>query len=333
MPTRNSAKTLVGAINSILNQDFTDFEFVIVDHLSEDESPALLSDFSQSDDRIRVHRCEGSFVEAANLAWQKARGSLIARMDADDVASPDRLRQQVVFLDKHPHLAGCGSLVRILRRGPDGKTHAADEGYQRYESWVNSVISPDDILAQRFVDSPLPNPTAMIRRSVLEQLGGYEDPTWAEDYDFWLRLLEKGFQLGKVALPLLDWYDAPDRSTRNIPRYTLTKFQEAKAHFLSRLPRVQSEGVVLCGAGPIGKEMSRFLTARQIRIQAFLEVNKRQIGNQIEGVPILDSKALSEFRGKSITLGAVGQPGARKRIQTLVEEFGFVEGTDFFSVA
>lgn len=333
MPTRNAEKTVAAAIRSIQEQSWREFDFVIVDHASTDGTPGILAEAAREDSRITVLRSEGTFVEAANLAWKETRGDLIARMDSDDVAHPERLSRQVDFLNSHPELAACGSLVRIGKRGVAGLIEAAEGGYQRYETWVNSVTTPEQILRERFVDSPLPNPTALVRREVLEALGGYHDPDWAEDYDFWLRLLEKGFQLGKVEEILLDWFDAPDRSTRTVPRYELTRFQEAKAHYLSRIPEVQQLGVTLCGAGPIGKEMARYLRSRAVEVHAFCEVNERQIGNRIDGIPVLGPDVMSGKLRSTILLSAVGQPGARARIRKLALDAGFVEGADFFCVA
>ncbi len=333
MPAHNAERTLSAAIESILSQKWTEFDFVIVDHESTDETPQILRSAARQDPRISLHRHDGTFVEAANLAWQKSSGDLIARMDSDDLAHPDRLAKQITFLKNNPDLAACGTLVSIVKRGENEFVVAANGGYQRYEEWVNSVISPDAIFRERFVDSPLPNPTAMIRRSVLEELGGYADPPWAEDYDFWLRLLEANHQLGKVDEILLDWFDAPERSTRQIERYELTRFQEAKAHFLSRLDPIRKLGVTICGAGPIGKEMARFLNLEEIEVTAFCEVNERQIGNRISGIPVFGQEAVAERNGETILIGAVGQPGARARIRHLAEDAGYVEGDDFFCVA
>lgn len=328
MPARNAEATIGEAIESLCAQTHADLEIVLVDHDSSDNTLAIMERAAEADERIHVFSGSGSFVEAANLAWREARGTLIARMDSDDVSHPERIQEQVDFLEKHPDFAACGSLVRIKKRnGP------VEGGYRRYEQWVNSVVSPEDIEKQRFVDSPLPNPTAMIRREVLEDLSGYADPDWAEDYDFWLRLLEKGHRLGKIDRVLLDWYDEPDRATRTQGRYSLGKFQEAKAFYLARMKSVKVRGVVICGAGPIGKEMAGLLADSAIEVKAFFEVNVRQIGNRIGGVPVLDSLELGQWKGKAIALGAVGQPGKRQHVLELAESASFVEGIDFFSVA
>ena len=116
MPARNAVATLGAAVASLQAQDLGDFEIVLVDHASTDGTMALMESFSRKDERIRVVRCEGSFVDAANLAWRVASGALVARMDADDLAQPARLRLQRDFLVSHPDLAGCATQVRILKR-------------------------------------------------------------------------------------------------------------------------------------------------------------------------------------------------------------------------
>lgn len=333
MPARNAAATLEAAVASLQEQDLGDFEIFLVDHASTDGTLALMKSLAREDERIQVRRCEGRFVEAANLAWREACGSLLARMDADDLAHPARLRVQRDFLLAHPDLAGCATQVRILKRLETGEMGPADGGYQRYERWINGVVSPEAIRNERFVDSPLPNPTVMLRREVLEEAGGYSDPSWAEDYDLWLRLLEQGHRLGKVSEVLLDWLDGPTRATRAQDRYSLAQFQEAKAHYLSRDPLVRESGVVICGAGPTGKDFAKRLSRHGVVIHAFLEVNERQIGQRIAGLPVLASERAAEFTGRAVMLAAAGREPARETIRQLITSAGFVEGREFFCVA
>jgi glycosyltransferase involved in cell wall biosynthesis len=333
MPARNASATVADAITSLQRQDLIDFEIILVDHRSSDETFSLMEEKALSDPRIRVFRCGGTFVEAANLAWREASGAFIARMDSDDIAAPERLRLQRDFLQDHPDLAACGTLVRILKREPDGAFSPPDGGYLRYERWINSLVTPGDIAAQRFIDSPMPNPAAMVRREVLESVGGYGDPLWAEDYDLWLRLLESGYRLGKVPQVLLDWHDAGTRSTRTVERYSQARFQEAKAHYLARLGEVRRLGVVLCGAGPIGKEMAGLLRNEGIAVHAFLEVNPRRIGNRIGGAPVYGTDRAGEFAGRAILLPAVGRGSGRETIRQVLQTEGFIEGETFFCVA
>ncbi len=333
MPARNAGATVAAAITSLQRQDLPDIEIVLVDHSSSDETYSLMREKAAGDPRIRLFQCRGTFVEAANLAWRESSGQLIARMDSDDVAAPERIRLQRDLLLSRPDLAACGTLVRILKRDADGGFSPPDGGYLRYERWINSLVEPGEIAAERFIDSPMPNPTTMVRREVLEAVGGYHDPLWAEDYDLWLRLLEGGFRLGKVPQVLLDWHDTGARSTRTVERYSQTRFQEAKAHYLARLPAVKALGVVVCGAGPIGKEMAALLRREGICVHAFVEVNPRRIGNRIAGTPVYGTDRLGEFAGKAIPLPAVGRGSGRETLRRDLRAAGFIEGETFFCVA
>ncbi|MDF2376386.1 MAG: glycosyltransferase family 2 protein [Verrucomicrobiales bacterium] len=334
MPARNAAATIGDSILSLQAQDLSEIEIILVDHGSIDATGKLMSEAAAKDPRIRVFPCEGTFVEAVNLAWERSTADLVARMDSDDVAYPARLSSQVRFLQGDPDLDACCTQVRIPKRGSEtGEIIPADGGYSRYESWVNSVITARDISAQRFIDSPIPNPTMMIKRRVLESLGGYHDPPWAEDYDFWLRFLEEGYRIGKVPLPLLDWYDSPHRSTRTVPRYEQNQFQRAKAHFLSRIESLRLHGVMIWGAGPIGKQMAGLLNNEGITVHRFIEVNRKKIGNKIGGVEVVDCTDPGNLPTRPVLLSAVGNSAARERIRKEIAAIGRVEGEDFFCVA
>jgi len=334
IPARNAEATLPTAVQSLLDQSLEDFELVLVDHRSTDATRSLMDQFARQDFRVKIASCQGTFIEAVNLAWQISEGDLIARMDADDFSHPNRLEQQRNFLSKHPDIACCGTQVKILKKDPQtGRNAPPDEGYADYEKWINSVVSPDQIAAERFIDSPLPNPATMIRREFLEKFDGYQDEVWAEDYDLWLRLLHNDYSLGKVDEVLLDWFDGEGRATRTQNRYSLENFQRAKAHYLGLLPQVKERGVAICGAGPIGKKMAGFLMKEKVSIHTFFEVNERQIGNQIGDITVRNSLEVGKLLGKCVLLAAVGLRGARENIRSLAKEAGYVEGSDFFCVA
>ena len=338
LPARDAESTIGLAIESCLAQTLPDFELVLVDHGSIDGTYSLMKKYARRDSRIDVLKQQRgiSFVNVLNFAWRETGADLVARMDADDFSYPARLQYQVRFLEENPELSACGAHVRIRKRhGGRGRGAPVlpDQGYAVYEKWLNSLVTPEQVARERFVDSPVSNPTAVIRRPVLERFGGFEDPPWAEDYDFWLRLLEAGERIGKVDRVLLDWHDSESRSTRTVERYTQDNFQRAKAHYVARLPLVRERGVSICGAGPIGKKLGRRLREEHgVTVGAFFEVNENRIGKKIGGVPVFSNEALSDAP-RRVLIGAVGQPGARARIRELAEETGYEEGTDFFCVA
>ena len=322
---RDAEETLGEAVGSCLQQSHSDFELVLVDNGSSDSTRTIMD--AIADPRVRVLSCGGSHVEAHRLGVAESSGEFIARMDADDVAHPDRLARQIEMLAGEAALSACTCNVRVCARGrPIGK------GFLDYVDWLNGLLTAEDITRERFIESPVVHPAAMMRRQALVSVGGYQEVGWAEDYDLWLRFLDAGHRIGKVPEVLFDWYDSDTRLTRTHQRYSQEQFLKAKAHYLAKILAVRTGGVEICGAGPIGKRIGRLLIGEGIRVEAFYEVNPRRIGETIAGVPVRDQVELQR-RGGAVVLGAVGLPGARDLIRGLVGELGYIEGEDFFCVA
>ena len=325
MTARDAEATLGEAVESCLGQTHRDFELVIVENGSVDGTGELMRSFR--DDRLRVFSCGGSHVEAHEFAVSEARGELIARMDADDVSHPERIARQAAMLYSDRSLSACTCGVRVCSRGRD-----LGDGFLKYVDWLNGLMVPEDIARERFVESPVVHPASMVRREALLAVGGYQDVDWAEDYDLWLRFLASGHRIGMVPEILFDWYDSDSRLTRTHGRYSQENFLRAKAHYLAALPQVQSGGVAICGAGPTGKKISRWLIDEGVQVRVFFEVNPRRIGESIAGVPVRDQAEMRR-NGGEVLLGAVGLEGARDLIRGLAADQGFLEGDDFFCIA
>jgi glycosyltransferase involved in cell wall biosynthesis len=322
LPVWNAASTLERAIESIVAQSFEDWELVIVNDGSTDGSGEIAERWLH-DARVQVHHFERrrGVVDASNMALAYSKGEFVARMDADDRALPGKLAAQVAMMEARPELAVVGCGVRVLSEG---------EGFLRYVEWGNLLVEPERIAAERFVESPLVNPTAMFRGEVIRAFGGWRDVTWAEDYDLFLMLLDAGMKMAKVPEVLFEWSDGADRLTWTDGRYSQENFLRAKAHFLGRLPSVRKNGVRICGAGPIGKRVARFLAEEGVVVHGFYEVNERRIGEEIGGVMVFPQEEM--VKGDVIVLGAVGIDGARSNVLGLAVDAGFEEGVDFFSV-
>jgi hypothetical protein len=203
----------------------------------------------------------------------------------------------------------------------------------RYEQWVNRLVRHEQMEREFFIESPIPHPSAMIRRELLERLGGYRDRGWPEDYDLWFRCLECGARFEKVERPLLRWRDRPDRLSRVDARYSADSFLRLKAHFLARRLRASApRGVLVWGAGPIGRRLSRHLANEGVSIEGFVDIDPRKIGRTRRGVSVFSPEVLEETRGIRV-LAAVGAPGGRERIRAHLDGLGYDEGTDYLCVA
>src|SRR5207253_597610 len=144
MPARDAAGTLPAALDSVRCQTFSDWELLVVDDGSRDETARTLAKAARVDPRFRVMSQSASgIVQALQLGCAAARGQFIARMDADDWISPERLLRQLEFFECHPDL---GVVSCRVRHGGDEKAQA---GYAAHIAWLNSLLTPADIDLRR----------------------------------------------------------------------------------------------------------------------------------------------------------------------------------------
>lgn len=182
MSVFNAEWHLADAIRSILDQTFTDFEFLIVDDGSRDGSAKIMDAFAAADSRIRVIRQENrGLIASLNRMLDEARAPLVARMDADDISLPTRFERQVAFLNEHADHAVVGT-----------NTHELDEQGTIFECTDLHPLDHPSIARAMEHRSPICHPSVMMRRDAILAVGGYRLPyVHCEDYDLWLRLLER----------------------------------------------------------------------------------------------------------------------------------------------
>lgn len=173
LPAHNARRFIDAAVRSIVEQTFTDIELVIVDDASTDGTTEMLRDWARKDSRIRLFEVEENLglTPAANYVLERARADLIARMDADDISHPDRIRREVEALDQNPEAVAVGTLwIGIDESG--------------------SVVRPRDRwrLLRGRPYAPFPHGSTMVRREAFEKVGHYRNAWYWEDFDLYLRL-------------------------------------------------------------------------------------------------------------------------------------------------
>jgi glycosyltransferase involved in cell wall biosynthesis len=211
MPVYNADIYVAAATESILAQTYSDFEFLIIDDGSTDSSLALITEYAKADRRIRViSRANRGLVTTLNEGLAESRGGYIARMDADDVAMPSRLAEQVAFLAANDRCVLLGTSFTLI-----------DEHGNVVSAW-RSFVHDLTIKHALAVEGCICHPTAMYRKSAVLEVGGYRHSyIAAEDYDLWRRLAKIG-------------------ELRNLPELLLYK-RETQTAASSKLATIQHE--------------------------------------------------------------------------------------------
>lgn len=327
LPFRNAADTLADCLDSIQKQSLRDYEVLLVDDGSGDESAQLVRKRAREDRRLRlIEPGKIGLVSALNLGISHSRADLIARMDADDVMHRDRLRLQFQFLREQPGISLVACRVELFP--PD---HIRD-GYREYVRWQNECLDPDDIAENLFVESPLAHPTVMIRRSALVAVGGYREGLFPEDYDLWFRMHEAGHRMAKVPEVLLLWRERPNRTSRVDPRYNPYAFDRLRARYLARDRRIRScNELVIWGAGRSARKRVRLLIEEGLRAEAWVDVDPRKIGRTTWGLSVHPPEWLDR-EDRPFVLSYVANHGAREKISAALEQWGYRRGVNYLCV-
>jgi glycosyltransferase involved in cell wall biosynthesis len=205
MAVHNGLKYLSQSLESILNQSFSAFEVVVINDGSTDGSQSWLKSASGNDNRIRIFNQENTgLTKSLNRGLALARGKYIARMDADDIALPERLEKQLAAFKQDPDLVLLGTDIELI----------SEDGLKLGRG--NRPISHKDIRREllRGNGAALSHPTVMFPRKLALEIGGYDERfTTTQDLDFFLRMSEKG-KMANLNDVLLYWRQHPHSVNR-----------------------------------------------------------------------------------------------------------------------
>jgi len=216
MPVYNAEKYIQAAVESILKQTFTNFEFIIINDGSTDGTLKILENYALQDNRIRlISRENKGLVSTLNEGIALVKSPLVARMDADDIAHLNRLAVQMKFMDSHPEVVCVGSKVGVI------------DGHGRYLIDTVPKLMHDEIVQSALQGvSPITHPTAMIRSKELGKVGGYKEANYpAEDLALWLDLSEVG-KLANLDESLIDYRIHDDSISTSSHERQLAKTME-----------------------------------------------------------------------------------------------------------
>ena len=257
MPVYNVAPYLREAMDSILVQTFQDFELIVLDDCSPDNSAEILDTYT--DERIVRYRGEKNMglSNVLNVGMAMARGELIARMDSDDISTPERLATQVAYLDAHPEVDLCSCGMELFGA--------------KQETWVREA-NVEDVKITALFHSPILHASSVWRRASFERMGlrFLQEMVPAEDYDMWTRAMAAGLKLVNIPEVMYHYRIHPSQATTQTDK-TARKDREVKSNYLRMLyPTEDMSAVNLLPAQSVS-DLERIKQS----VACLLEANKR----------------------------------------------------------
>ena len=326
MPAYNAEKYIGEAIESILNQTFSDFEFIIIDDGSSDGTVDVVK--SYNDNRIRFYQNEKNMGVAATLnrGLDLATGDYIARMDSDDISMSERFEKQIQYMKNHPDCAACGTDIKLF-------------GAQ----WGNFFHSstPEQLRVDLFFDSSLAHPTVMMRSDIIryEHFRYDETLNGVEDYDLWYRISNR-YELGNICQILLMYRIHLNQVTHHMNQNVYPKLRILKERQLYELGiDASTEGyeeyIEFCtdktklGSNDIAKLLAFFRTANRANqmkglypkalFAHYLECVRKSV---LAGIPRWEAVAIVRSQGHSGSLYLLGRiySGLRQKMASVMRQ-------------
>ena len=318
MPMRNALPYLEECIESIINQTYTNWELVVVNDHSTDQSFNVLQSFSDKDERIKVLNTDGKgIIDALRLAYSKTSGTYISRMDADDIMPPKKLELMRNKLIEFPEAVITGKIKYIGEN--------LREGYQKYETWMNDMMENGSHYEQIFRECVIPSPAWMIKRELFDQIDGFNPDTYPEDYDLTLRMYEANIPFKAVKELVHIWRDYQERTSRNDPNYAFNTFEVLKTQYFLKINHNPSKTLVLWGGGKKGKNIAKLLIEYKVPF-VFACNNPKKINQEIYGMNMENIETFFEKERSYQSIIAVANPDDQIEIKkTLNEKLGNVE--------
>ncbi len=315
MPMKNAGAFIEECVDSILNQTFQDWELIVVDDHSTDNSYALLLDYSHKNQRISILKNDGKgIINALRKAYKASSGQYISRMDADDVMTPDKLEWMFRALQEKGRSYLAVGLVKYFSESGVGN------GYLQYATWLNQLTLSSSNFLDIYRECSIPSPCWMIDRADFDLCEGFNSDVYPEDYDLAFRFRRMGFKIAPIKKVVHLWRDYPTRTSRVDENYADNRFLDLKISYFLEQDYDVNLPLVIWGGGHRGKKIARLLAQNEVTFEWFCN-NPKKIGQDIYGTYLQDLSDLflKEKRQVLVSISSFHTP---KKIQALILEHG-----------
>ena len=255
IPYKNPLPYFEDCLKSIVNQSHKKLQIILVNDYSTDDSEKLAFKYSNEDSRIELVKNIGKgIVDALNTGSEIAKGKYITRMDADDIMSENKIEILRSLLEKKKtkHIA-VGNVKYFASKKPMGN------GYLKYANWLNKLTSNKKNFKEIYKECTIPSCSWMMHRSDFENIKGFKNLNYPEDYDFLFRVYYNQIKLTTTKEIIHLWRDHPMRTSRNSKDYLFENFIPLKLKYLIEKELKPKDELVLWGSGKKGKLIAKKL--------------------------------------------------------------------------
>lgn len=323
IPFKNTSLFITECLESIVNQTYVNWELIIIDDHSTDDSTTIVKNFVVGDSRIQLFKNKGSgIIDALQLAYSKSKGSFITRMDSDDIMTKNKL--QSMYDDLINHGKGHVALGLVKYFSDEG----ISEGFTKYEIWLNSLTEKGINYSEIYKECVIASPCWMIHRDDFDNCAAFNSKIYPEDYDLVFRFYKHNIKCIPSSKLLHHWRDYSYRSSRVQDNYKHDMLLKLKLHHFLELDYSNSKTLVLWGAGHKGKFSAKYLIEHNINFIWICD-NPKKIGKHIYNQVLHDFKHLESLQNVQSII-TVANPNAQKEIKSYLNKQNLQPMVDYF---
>ncbi|TVR79696.1 MAG: glycosyltransferase family 2 protein [Chitinophagaceae bacterium] len=323
MPVKDESLYLEDCLISIINQSFENWECIVIDDSSMDNTPDILESFSKTDKRIKWYRNEGKgIIPALQMAYKKSTGKFLTRMDGDDLMPKEKLKllyQKLIHSDAQISTG-------LVKYFPENEIN---EGYQKYQNWLNDIQVRDLHYEEIYRECVVASPNWLISREDFDAAGAFFSDIYPEDYELVFRWYKKQFKIEAVQEITHLWRDHPKRVSRTHQHYKDQHFFDLKFRYFLELDYREDKELILWGAGLKGKLGAKILKRNNIKFRWCCN-NENKVGHIVNGVK-MEYFDIVENPIKPIQIiVAVSQRNQGDSISEYFSRLGFQKMKDYY---
>lgn len=323
IPAKNAGKYLHACIDSIIEQTETDWECIVINDNSTDDTLAIMENYAANNARISVYsNPKSGVITALQLAYHKSSGTLIHRMDADDIMPKRKLEVLKTNLLHHGKGHVATGKVEYFSETSLG------DGYKRYENWLNGLTETGTNFSELYKECVIASPCWMVFRADFEACGGFESDIYPEDYDLVFRFYGLGLKCIPCNEVLHRWRDYAIRSSRTSEHYADNRFIAIKCFYFLKLDYDKNRPLVVWGAGRKGKSIAKYLIKENTDFN-WLCNNPKKIGKSIYDV-LMQSETAIETLDNPQVIVAVANHEEQAILKKYFQQKGMVTMLDYF---